>query len=157
MKYCNSCKSVSFSEGERCGCGKRFAKKFENDVPVKLVDVDSTKSEQTERCLSKAEIPYSMIDNSGYSPAVGKLQGDITFLVPISFLKTAISVMSDSGLMEKPEWFEKLPESEPIWEEMPEGKARAVRILSIIGFLFLIYLCVAGVDYITNVIFGFLQ
>lgn len=157
MKYCKNCKRVSFTEDERCVCGKRFAKSFDNSDPAELITAEPSKQEDIERCLSKAEIPYSVQDRSGYSPSVGKLQGDIIIMVPISFLKKAIGVLEENGFTEKPEWFDKLPDGEPMWEEMPEGKARAVRILSIIGFLIVIYLCVAGVDYIANLLFGFVK
>ncbi len=150
MKYCSDCKKIYFTENEKCECGKRFSKKLDSNAPIEVICVSSEKRGEAEQCLINAEIPYSVQDRSGYSPSVGKIQGDVAYLVPLSFLKTAIEVLSENGLLEKPEWYSQLPDSAPEWEEMPEGKARAIRIVSIIGFLVLIYICVAGVDYLAN-------
>ncbi len=147
MKYCSRCKEIYFSDGDKCECGKKFAKKFDFDVPVKLVTVSHENKSQIEMILSKADIPYSEQDNSGYSPSVGKISGEVDYLVPLGFLKKGIDLLSENGFVEKPEWYDSLEIPEDyIWEEMPEGKRRVVQIFSIIAFILLIYICVAGAD-----------
>ena len=46
-----------------------------------------------------------------------------------------------------PDFYEKLDfPDKPEWEEMPPVKRRAVQVLSAIAFIFVVYLCAAGVD-----------
>ena len=99
MKYCSDCKKIYFTENEKCECGKRFSKKLDSNAPIEVICVSSEKRGEAEQCLINAEIPYSVQDRSGYSPSVGKIQGDVAYLVPLSFLKTAIEVLSENGLL----------------------------------------------------------
>ncbi len=151
MKYCAACKRVFFTEDDRCECGKRFKKKLAYDEPVELARTTGERRFDFEKCLAGAEIPYSLIDGSGYSASVGRIGGDIVLLVPLGFLKKGIDALEGSGLSERPDWYGKLElPDEPVWEEMSPGKRTAVRALSIFVFLVLIYLCVAGVDWIAG-------
>ncbi len=151
MKYCAECKKVYFTDEERCECGSKFRKELDLEAPTELICVERGKSADIERCLVKAKIPYSINDGSLYSPSIGKITGAVSFLVPLSFLKKGIGALLDVGLMQKPDWYEKLDlPDEPEWEEMPKGKRTAVRIISVLVFMIIIYLCVAGVDLIAN-------
>ena len=151
MNYCAACKRVSFTEDARCECGHKYKKKLSFDEPVFLVKADGSDRRSFEKCLAKAEIPYSVIEDGSYSPVVGKLSGDAAILVPLGFLKKGIDALVENGLMQRPEWYEKLElPDEPVWEEMSPVKRTTVRALSIVVFLFLIYLCVAGVDVIAQ-------
>lgn len=157
MKYCAECKKVFFTDSERCECGKKF-KKFDTDVPVELIAVTGEKKADVERCLVKAEIPYSEIDLAGYTPAIGKVGSGYSYLIPLAFLKKGIIALEDGGLMNRPEWFEQLDlPDDPEWKEMSPAKRAAVKAASIMVFLLLIFLCVAGVDFIAGLIGGLLS
>lgn len=152
ISYCGKCKQIFLkADGQRCECGGKFSRKFDIDSPVEIVRVNSAQRNDVERILSKAEIPYSVSEDSGYSPAIGKISGGAALLVPLCFVKKAAHALGDGGLISEPGKYDDIglpddPENE--WEEMPEGKARVIRVLAILGFLVLIYLCVAGVDLI---------
>lgn len=149
MKYCSKCKRVFFTDNERCECGKKFRKKYDNDSPVALIADNGEKREAIAECLFKADIPYSITETSGYSASIGRIGRDALFTIPLAFLKKGLDALEKAGLAEKPEWYDKLDlPDDPQWEEMPEGKRIVVKIVSILAFLVMIYLCVAGVDLI---------
>ena len=158
MKYCSNCKKVFFSESDKCECGKKFARKLDLDSPVEVFRSSNDSTKAAERCLVDAQIPYSVSDGSGYSPSVGKLEGEVALLIPLAFLKKAVNVLSQGGVMDKPEWYDRLElPDDPEWKEMARGKQTAVRVASFIAFLFLIYLCVSGVDLLAEKIFGLIK
>lgn len=147
MKYCSLCRRISFDDNEKCVCGRKFAKKYDFNDPAELITVPSDDQHRVESCLVKAKIPYSVQDDSQYAPVVGRLSGQVRFLVPISFLKKGLDALQENGISDKPDWYDKLDlPDDPQWEDMPEGKRRIVKAVSVIGFLVIIYLCVAGVD-----------
>ena len=146
MKYCKACKTVSFIDGEECVCGRKFAKIFDLNDPVVLTVADGEKRPDIESALQKAEIPYSVEEDRAYSPSVGKISGAAAYLIPIGFLKKGLDAIG-----EKPDWYDKLDlPDDPEWEEMPKGKRTAIRVISFIAFLVLIWACVAGVDLIAG-------
>lgn len=156
LKFCPHCKRVSLSNEERCKCGKKFAKKFETDTAAELACVSSDKLFDIERCLQKADIPYSLTEHSGYSASIGKISGDTSVLVPLGFLKRSYTVLSEEGVADLPDsrLMNALPDDE-VWEELPAGKAAAVRAAAIIAFMVIVFLCVSGVDMITAAIARF--
>ena len=143
--YCSKCKRILLKpDGDICECGGKIQLDFGMDIPVEIVRVNSAQRYDAEKSLSKAGIPYSVSEDSGYSPAIGKISGGAALLVPLCFVKKAAHALGDGGLIDEPQKYDDIelfdsdnPEEE--WEEMPEGKARVIRILAVIGFLFLIY------------------
>lgn len=153
LKFCPHCKRVYLSKDERCGCGKKFAKKIETDAAAELVCVSSDKLFDIERCLQKVDIPYSLTEHSGYTAAIGKISGNTSVLVPLGFLKKSYTVLSEEGVgdISDSQLMNALPDDE-VWEEMPAGKAAAVRTAAVIMFMVIVFLCVSGVDMIAAAI-----
>lgn len=151
MQYCSKCKKIEFSENKKCDCGKKFASKIDLNQPVKLITVDKVNKGIVEQTLVKAKIPYSEQVVSKISPVMGVADGSYIYYVPISFFKKGIDALSSVSAMEIPEYYEKLDlPDEPEWKEMSPTKRRIVKILSIVGFIVVVYLCVAAVDLLAN-------
>ena len=151
MKYCARCKIISFSEEEKCECGKHFAKKYDLDAPVVLIRANGGERGAVEKLLIGADIPYSVSEDPAYSPSIGRISSAAAYLVPLGFLKKGIDALSEGGIMTRPEWYDKLDMPDHYeWHEMPAGKRTVVRIASLLIFAILIWLCVAGVDIIAQ-------
>ncbi len=154
MKYCSKCKRVSFSDNVRCECGGRFSKKIDYDSPVHIITAEGSEKTAVKSALTKADIPYSEVDISGYSPSIGKIADSAQYLVPLGYIKTAITALADADLMKKPEWFDKIDvPADYEWREMPALKRNIVRGVSVALFLALIWACVAGVDLLADLVF----
>ena len=160
MKYCSKCKKIVFSEDNSCECGKKLLKdnKIDFNQPVQLIAVDEVNKDIVEHTLVKEKIPYSERVVSKVMPVLGVENGQHIYYVPISFLKKAIDALNGVSAMEKPDYYGSLdlPE-EPEWEEMSPVKRNAVRVLSAIGFIVLVFICVAGVDLIANFLTSFFK
>lgn len=151
MKYCSNCKRVVFSENKSCECGKKLSDKIDYNAPVLLIAADEVNRNIIEHTLIKEKIPYSEKVVSRVIPVYGVEDGKHIYYVPIGFLKKAIDVLSGVSAMEIPEYYSllDLPE-EPEWEEMSPFKRNAVRALSAIGFIIIVFLCVTAVDVVAN-------
>ena len=151
MKYCSKCKKIEFSENKNCDCGKKFTSKIDLNQPVKLIAAQESNKNIIEHTLVKAKIPYSEQVVSKFSPVMGVEDGSYVYYVPLSFFKKGIDALSGVSAMEIPDYYDKLDlPDEPEWKEMSPAKRRAVKILSVIGFIVVVYLCVAAVDLLAN-------
>ena len=151
MKYCSKCKKIEFSENKNCDCGKKFTRKIDLNQPVKLIAVQEINKDIIERTLVKAKIPYSEQVVSKISPVMGVDDGSYVYYVPLSFFKKGIDALSGVSAMEIPDYYDKLDlPDEPEWKEMSPTKRKVVKFLSIVGFIVIVYLCVAAVDILAN-------
>ncbi len=156
MKYCSECKKIEFSENKNCSCGKKLVGKVDLNQPVKLVAVDELNKGIVEHTLVKAKIPYSEQLVNKVSPVMGVDDGNYVYYVPLSFLKKAIDALSGVSAMQIPEYYDKLDlPDDPEWVEMSPAKRRIVKALSVIGFIVIVYLCVAAVDIVANIFTSF--
>ena len=84
---------------------------------------------------------------------MGVENGNYVYYVPISFLKKAIDALVGISAMELPDYYDKLDlPDEPEWEEMSPTKRRIVKVLSVVGFMVIVYLCMAVVDIIAALV-----
>ncbi len=151
MKYCSRCRKIYFSENV-CSCGKKLSEKIDLNQPVRLIAVDEVNKGIVENTLIKEKIPFSESVVSKVTPMMGVEDGKYVYFVPISFLKKAIDALNGVSAMDIPDYYEKLDlPDEPEWEEMSPFKRNAVRILSVIGFIIIVFLCVSAVDLIANI------
>ena len=151
MKYCSKCKKIEFSENKNCDCGKKLTNKIDLNQPVRLIAVEEVNKSIVEHTLVKAKIPYSEQVVSKISPVMGVDDGSYVYYVPISFFKKGIDALSGVSAMEIPDYYDKLDlPDDPEWKEMSPTKRKIVKALSIIGFIVIVYLCVAAVDLVAN-------
>ena len=152
MKYCQKCKHVSFSDDDKCECGARFVKKIDYDSPVHVITAQGSDRLKVQRIFSKINLPFSELDLSGYSPAVGKIGDEAQYFVPLGLIAEAIDALSNAGMITKPDWYDKIEVPDDyVWREMSERRRMVVRVLSIIVFLGLIWACVTGVDLLVDI------
>lgn len=156
MKYCSKCKKLIFSDDIKCSCGKKLTENPNDDVPVVLIVAESVDKERIKASLDDSDIPYSMQiqnDRTNVTSVPGIETAAYRFLVPLGFYKKAVDVLVGISAMELPEHYDDiLTTDEPEWEEMSPTKRNVVRILSALGFIILVWLCVAGVDLIAELI-----
>lgn len=152
MKYCKKCKRLVFNDTDICGCGKKLIDNPDAELPCELISVDETKCALIESTLTKAEIPYS--DAAVKVQMIfGAASGQHNFYVPIGFMKKAVDALAAVNAMELPKYYDELPDK-PVWEEMSPAKRNVVRVLSVLLFAAVVYICSAGVDYAAAFITG---
>ncbi len=157
MKYCSKCKKLVFSDDTKCECKGKLTEKIDLNMPVQLTAVSDVNKEIVKSALCKGKIPYSTTTVSKITPVLGVEDGFEVFYVPISFLKKGIDALVGVSAMEIPDYYDKLDlPDDPEWEEMSPFKRNAVRVLSAIGFIVLVWICVAGVDFVANLIVSLL-
>ena len=155
MKYCKKCKQIRFTEDERCICGKKLCDEFSMDLPCELIRTDETNSVNVCSILGKADVPYSDVMINKVQMLFGSVTGDYIIYVPICFLKKSIDALVAVDSINKPDYYDKLDmQDEPQWKELSPVKRNIVRVLSIIAFAIMVYLCVTGVDTIAYYIKG---
>ena len=77
----------------------------------------------------------------------GNVSGKHVFYVPFCFLKKAYDTLATAGLSELPDYYDELEYgADDDWHEMSPRKRNIVRVLSIIAFAVIVYICAAGVD-----------
>ncbi len=149
MKYCPKCKKIEFSENKLCELGHKLKSDADPQQPAALLTANEINKGIIEETLIKAQIPYSVQQTSKVTPVMGVEDGSYIYYVPIGFVKKAIDALTGVSAMEIPDYYDKLDiPDEPVWEEMPPAKRRLVRALSVIGFIAVVYLCVAAVDFV---------
>ena len=151
MKYCKKCKKLVFDDTEKCDCGKKLNENAKSEDIIYLTDIKEYDKEIVENALKKKNIPYSVtLSKNRTQPFMDIVKGDYSVFVPAGFLKQTIDALEGIAFEKKPDYYDKLdfPE-EPEWEEMSPVKRKAVQVLSALFFIFLIFLCVTGVDAIT--------
>ena len=153
MNYCPKCKKIDFSDNSTCSCGKKYQTITDYTQPVKLLAADDVNKGIIEQTLEKENIPYSQQAVSRITPIMGVENGNYVYYVPISFLKKAIDALVGISAMELPDYYDKLDlPDEPEWEEMSPTKRRIVKVLSVVGFMVIVYLCMAVVDIIAALV-----
>ena len=148
IKYCKKCKKLVFGDTQICECGKKLSGNAKSDDIVYVCDIKEFDKELVENALTKKDIPYSVTISKNKTESMwGMIKGDHCVFVPAGFLKSTIDALEGTVFDEKPDFYEKLDfPDKPEWEEMPPVKRRAVQVLSAIAFIFVVYLCAAGVD-----------
>lgn len=158
MKYCLNCKKIFFTDDKHCECGTKLIAKPDFDYPVSVSVVSGVDKDIVRSTLDNSKIPYSLqtVREKGLSVTVPGLETDsFDFLVPLKFYKKAIDALVGVSAIKEPDYYDKLdlPEA-PEWEDMPSGKQTAIRIASAIGFIVIVWLCVAGVDLLAELLMG---
>ncbi len=147
MKYCKKCKRLNFTEDTLCTCGKKLIEDVKSDVPCELICADESDAVQIASSLNKADVPFSDVLTDKVQMMFGSVSGKHTFYVPLCFYKKSIDTLASANNIEIPDYYDKILVSDDTqWEELPPLKRNIVRILSVIVFAVLVYLCVAGVD-----------
>lgn len=158
MKYCSKCKKIIFSDDNRCSCGKKLVDNPDGNSPVKLIVAATFDKDRIKAALDDSDIPYSMQiekNRSNVTSVPGIETAEYSFFVPLGLYKKAIDTLVGISATELPDYYDKIEDSgEFEWEEMSPKKRNLVRFLSAIGFIILIWLCVAGVDFVAEVLIG---
>lgn len=151
MKYCSKCKRLVFNDEKRCDCGGKLTEKLDFSKPAYLAAVSDVNKDIVCAELERNGIPYSVDKVSKVTPVYGVEDGQYIFYVPVSFIKKGIDALTGISAMEQPDYYGKLelPEN-PEWEEMSPLKRRLVQVFSVVGFIVVVWLCVAGVDFVAN-------
>ncbi|MDE7390365.1 MAG: hypothetical protein K2M82_05445 [Lachnospiraceae bacterium] len=155
MKYCAKCKKLNFTDDEKCTCGKKLKDNPSNDVPIALTTVFTTEKDRIKALLDDNGIPNSVqISSEQTAPTSvpGFETAAYTISVPLGFYKRAVDLLVGTSDIKSPENYDDLPESEEQWEEMSLKKRAFVKFFSAIAFLVLVWLCVAGVDFVVDII-----
>lgn len=149
MKYCSKCKNLHFSkELDKCPrCGKKLINEPSHYSPVKIVTANGFELERIKSALTQADIPFSVSEEK-YDTGLQILNSappeNCAFCVPIAHYDKAVETLVGIGALseekiheldkEDEEFLEKSRQKEKD-EELPEGKARLIRIFSFLGFL----------------------
>ena len=168
MKYCPICKSLAHDGDNRCPvCGKKLSRVTDINEPVRLCIVGGTERAMLCGLLDDAEIPYLQTNVQPQGVANEIVTGfdvklsNIAVLVPFQALPEASELLSSIETVNNP--------VEPMMDEinahieylranpdanaMSPGRARAVKIITLIIFLLL----VAGAVFATDAFTGWIK
>ena len=147
MKYCKKCKQLICTDDVNCTCGKILTENLQTDFPCELICTDETNAVKIASLLTKSDVPYSDILTDKVQMIWGNVSGKHTFYVPLCFLKKSVDALVSAGAMEMPPYYDKLEYYDDAqWEELSPRKRKVVKVLSVIAFVVIVYICVAGVD-----------
>ena len=148
MKYCSKCKKILTKNLDQCPkCGRRLIDNPNEYSPVNLVTANGFELERIKSALTDAEIPFS-VKEERYDTGLQILNSappeNCLFSVPLSEYRKAVETLVGIGALnedsiheidkEDMEFLEKSRQQEKD-EELPENKARLIRIFSFLGFL----------------------
>lgn len=172
MKYCTKCKQIhTAKELTVCPrCGRKLTENPNYQSPVKAVTANGFELERIRAALTNEDIPFS-VKEERYDTGLQILNSappeNCSFYIPLCHYDKAmetlvgIGAVSEESMQEldrqDKEFLQKSREQEKT-EEMPEGKARLIRILSLIGFLAVLvgfaYLADRLLSFVTPFLFG---
>lgn len=169
MRYCPNCQRVEEQDVERCPvCRKQMKRKIEDTDPVFLMETSILESERIEAALEDEGIPYASRTPKKEPSATivtGNKNAGIYLYVPFEVYEKAKDVVIGIGalrteeetqvIMENTESKdEKKEKAQDEFTQMSPGKRLAVRIVSVILFILVVWAVVAGTDFIMNLIKG---
>ena len=154
MLYCPKCKSLCEDSAVRCPeCGKRKLREPTQLDKVLLVTVSEMEAQRLEPAMRASGIPFEMHpSNIDGIPSIynsDAILSNQSFYVLLPQLEEAEKVVSDFREQEaklKAET-EPQPSEEP---EMPRRKRILAQIFSALAFILLIWLVVAGTDWVAS-------
>ena len=166
MKYCSKCKKIHHNK-ELTQCPKCRRKLIDDpnyNSPVNIITANGFELERIKSALIDAEIPFS-VKEERYDTGLQILNSappeNCSFFVPLSRYDEAvdtligISALDENTLpaldTEDEAFLEKSRENEKN-DELPEDKARMIRILSFIAFLAIL----AGFVFLTDHLLSFI-
>ena len=163
MKYCSKCKKLYNNDTmTHCAdCSRKLISDPHYSSPVRLVTANGFEFERIRAAIDSAEIPYSYQESkndTGIQILNSAPPENCDIFVPISAYQKSVEILIGIGALDEPpeefseEDIERLrSEAKKAQEdEMPEGKARLIRLLTIIVFL----LVLVGVTFLTDALTG---
>lgn len=158
MKYCKKCRRVIDTENDHCSCGNKLFEEIKYDCPCELISGNEASAAKAASLLTREGIPYSDVLTDKVHMMFGSVSGNHTIYVPFCFLKKSFDILVSDGITETPSYYDKLSYYDDIeWKELSPLKRNAVKILSVIAFACLVYLCIAGVDAVALFIKGLFE
>jgi hypothetical protein len=174
MLYCPNCQSLCSEEDACPFCGNRKLRQPEETDPVLLMTADETKAEMIEMVLQDAGILFEERTlGPGGPPSVllghNQVYLNKNLFVPYGELEHAREIVAglfppdgeevpaeDEEAAESPSSQEEADSSEEEKEEMSPRKRTAVRLISVVLFLLVIWAVVSVSDYAANALKDFL-
>ena len=164
MKYCSKCKKVHINtEIQNCpACKRKLIENPNGFSPVNIITANGFELERIKSALADSEIPFS-VKEERYDTGLQILNSappeNCAFFVPLSHYDKAVETLIGIGALSEEaveeidkadkEYLEKAREQEKK-DELPEGKARLIRIISLIGFLAVLVAFSFLVDYLLS-------
>ncbi len=160
MKYCPKCKSVHLKK-ELTLCPQCRRKLIENPSPhspVKVVTANGFELERIKASLTEADIPFSVTEeryDTGLQILNDAPPENCSFFIPLSHYDKALETLIGIGaadpdtlqaLDQQDEAFLQQSREQEKQDELPENKARWIRIGSLLGFLLFLGLFAYLVD-----------
>ena len=166
MKYCTRCKRLFLKqEHEVCPyCRKKTIDSPNPSSPVRIITANGFELERICAALSSGEIPYSyqqIRKDTGLQILNSAPPENCDIYVPMSDYYNALEILAGIGAAHEDELdaaesssdeLKKIKASAPP-DELSPGKARLVRILSLIAF----FLVLTGAIYLTDALTGFIK
>ena len=147
MKYCKKCRRIASDDEKGRICSHMLSDNFEKESPCELICTDEASALSVSSSLSAEKIPFSDVLTDKVQMVWGNVSGKHVFYVPFCFLKKAYDTLATAGLSELPDYYDELEYgADDDWHEMSPRKRNIVRVLSIIAFAVIVYICAAGVD-----------
>ena len=166
MKYCSKCKKVhSNTEIQICPvCRRKLIENPNGFSPVNLITANGFELERIRSALTQADIAFS-VKEENYDTGLQILNTappeNCSFFVPLSHYDKAVETLIGIGALksnpleeldkEDEDFLEKSREQEKK-EELPEGKARLIRILSFLAFLVFLGIFAFAVDWLLSLV-----
>ena len=166
MKYCSKCKKIhTTKELTQCPtCRRRLIENPNHDSPVNIITANGFELERIKSALTDSEIPFS-VKEERYDTGLQILNSappeNCSFFVPLSHYDKAVETLIGIGALSEEaveeidkadkEYLEKAREQEKK-DELPEEKARLIRILSFLGFIAVLVGFSFLVDYLLSFI-----
>ncbi len=166
MKYCSKCKKLYNNDTlTHCAdCSRRLISDPHYSSPVRLVTANGFEFERIRAAIDSAEIPYSYQEaknDTGIQILNSAPPENCDIFVPLNAYRDAVDILIGIGALNdvpvelSEQDINKLKDDtkKAKEEELPEDKARLIRILSIIAFLIVL----AGVAFATDALTGWIK
>ena len=166
MKYCSKCKKIHTNkELKNCPiCKRKLIENPSHYSPVNLITANGFELERIRSALTQADIAFS-VKEENYDTGLQILNTappeNCSFFVPLSHYDKAVETLIGIGALksnpleeldkEDEDFLEKSREQEKK-EELPEGKARLIRILSFLAFLVFLGIFAFAVDWLLSLV-----
>ena len=166
MKYCSKCKKIHTNKDlKNCPtCKRKLIDNPSHYSPVNLITANGFELERIHSALTQADIAFS-VKEENYDTGLQILNSappeNCSFFVPLSYYDKAVETLIGIGALSEEaveeidkadkEYLEKAREQEKK-DELPEEKARLIRILSFLGFIAVLVGFSILVDYLLSFI-----
>ncbi len=166
MKYCSKCKKIHINKDlKNCPtCKRKLIENPSHYSPVNLITANGFELERIRSALTQADIAFS-VKEENYDTGLQILNTappeNCSFFVPLSHYDKAVETLIGIGALksnpleeldkEDEDFLEKSREQEKN-DELPEGKARLIRILSFLAFLVFLGIFAFAVDWLLSLV-----